>query len=350
LGAELDTARGSLLRIAGGQVTTDRSESDGGVVRSSADAERTFADASLRHSIDDATFTAGLSYERNAISTQPQFASPLSVSEDQYAAYGIGQFSVARHLTVTAAARVDDYQNFGAQTTYSVGLVFDAAPGRVFFSYGEAFKAPSLSERFETSFFNIGNPDLDPETSRSWEIGADWDLIDGFSVGASYYRTRISDLIEYDFLALQNINVGRAQIDGAEAYVELRPIDGAHLRLGYSWTDARNGDTGAQLARRPEHAWLVQAGVAPTESLALIASWNRVGERVDVAYNDAGQFLSATGKAVAFDLLAVAATFNLNAGAQLFARVDNLMDETYEQPLAFAGRPRTLLVGVRARR
>ena len=60
--------------------------------------------------------------------------------------------------------------------------------------------------------------------------------------------------------------------------------------------------------------------------------------------------LCATGEAAALDLVAVAATYNVNPRAQLFARVDNLLDETYEQPLAFAGRPRAVLVGVRARR
>lgn len=349
VGAEMQAARQLTLRLSGGQVRADRSETDGGFETSSADSTRTFADAVARYASESTRVTAGLSFEHNEIDTRPQFADPLNTDESQYAAYVLGQFDLTPALTASAAVRLDDYENFGAHATYSAGLVYRAGPARLFASYGEAFKAPSLSERFEVSFFNIGNPNLAPETSRSWEIGADVDIGDRVRAGGSLYTTRISDLIEYDFLALQNVNIGKAEIDGAEAYIEAQPAPWLTLRAEYAWSDARNGD-GAVLSRRPEHAWRLEGRVQPTARLSLIAAWDHLGERVDVAYNDAGQFVSSAGTADAFDLGALAATFDLDARVQLFARIDNVTDEKYEQPLAFAGRPRAALIGVRARR
>lgn len=350
LGADADLWSGFAVRLSGGQVIAERSETDGGLETSSADSERTFADAALQFERDAARVSAGVSFERNEIDTRPQFAAPLRAGEDQYAIYAVGQFNLAPDLTATAAARMDEYENFGEHGTFSAGLVYDAAPLRVFASYGEAFKAPSLSERFETSFFNIGNPELRPETSRSWEIGADLQLGDNVRAGGSYYRTRITDLIEYDFAVLQNVNIGRADIDGAEAYVEAAPAPWTSLRVAYSWTDAINGDTGEQLSRRPEHAWRIEGRIQPAEGFTLTAAWDHVGERTDVAYDDAGLFLSAMGTAEPYDVGAIAATFDVNADIQVFARVDNVTDETYEQPLAFASRPRAAVVGLRARR
>lgn len=349
LGGDVDLGL-ARVRASGGQVRNDRSELDGTFVTNAAESVQTFVDANARVGFGAFSILAGAAYARDEIDTLPQFASPLSADEDQSALYLIVQSPIRDSFDATASVRMDDNETFGAHTTYSFGLVGRFDPVRVFGSYGTAFKAPSLSERFETSAFNIGNPDLDPETSRSWEIGADWTVLaDGrLTLGGSYYETRVEDLIEYDFGLLQNINIGRADIDGAEAYVETAPVSWGSLRLAYAWTDPRNGITGAQLIRRPEHALRFDARVRPITPLELALTWSFVGERGDVTYDNAGVFLSGNGRVSSFHAGALAATYALNERAALFARVDNLTDETYEQPSAFAGAPRAFTFGIRA--
>ncbi|MBL8531799.1 MAG: TonB-dependent receptor [Hyphomonadaceae bacterium] len=349
LGAAAALSQALIARLSGGQVRSDRSESDGGVQTSAAESGRDFADLSLNYTHGAATLTGGLAFERNSIDTTPPFANPLSAGEEQLGAYLIGQFALSENITATAALRGDDYETFGTHTTYSLGVVADLAPLRLYASYGTAFKAPSLSERFETSFFNIGNPDLRPEESHSWEVGADVRLIETWRVGASYYQTRIDDLIDYSFAALRNINVGEAAIDGAEAYVALAPASWADVRVAYAWTDAANAVTGQPLARRPEHSWRFDLALAPVEQLTLALTWTYVGERNDVTYSDAGVFSSANGLVDSFSIGAIAATYHVTDHADLFVRVDNVTDETYEQPAAFAGTPRAWTIGVRAR-
>ncbi|MGE0743142.1 MAG: TonB-dependent receptor [Hyphomonadaceae bacterium] len=339
---------GVTLRLSGGQVLSDRSETDGGFETSAAESTRDFADASATFARDGMLLVGGLAFERNEIDTRPQFSNPLVVGEDQFAGYVLSQFNVARHVVATGSVRVDDYENFGAQTTYSLGAVVTFGDVRAFASYGTAFKAPSLSERFETSFFNVGNPDLDPEESASWEIGGDWDVAETLRVGASYYQSRIDNLIEYDFLQSMNVNLGEAEIDGAEVYAEAAPTNWSSLRVSYMWTDARNGQTGAQLARRPEHAWGAELRLRPNDRLSLGAAWTYVGDRIDVTYNDNGTFRSGAEEIDGFNLGAVFATFDIDERAQIFARVDNVTDESYEQPAAFAGAPRSVTLGLRA--
>lgn len=350
LGAEAEGDTGLTVRVSGGQVLSDRAESDGGVFTTTAKSERSFADVLARYARNGVTFTGGLSFEHNAIDTVPQFADPLSIEENQAGAFALGQARLGERVVVTASVRIDDYERFGEHATYALGAVAEPlASLRVFASYGTAFKAPSLSERFETSLFNTGNPDLEPEDSQSWEIGADWDLNEGVQVGGSYYQTRIENLIEYDFPTLRNINVGEAEIDGAEAYIEAAAGARASLRLSYAWTDARNGLTGAPLLRRPEDAWRLDTRLNLSERLGLALSWTYVGDRRDVTYRDNGTFESSSGEVEAHAIGAIAATFDLDERAQLFARIDNVTDETYEQPAAFAGAPRAAFVGLRAR-
>jgi vitamin B12 transporter len=339
----------ALVRLSGGQVSSNRSETDGGVETSAAKARQSFADLSSHFTWRASSLTAGVSFERDDINTRPQFANPLSIAEDLAAAYLIGQTPLLDHLIATASVRADHTKSFGSHATYQFGVVADYAPLRLFASYGTAFKAPSLSERFEVSLFNVGNPNLKPEDSRSWEIGADWRASAALTIGGSYYQTRIDNLIEYDFGARQNINLGHAAINGAEAYALVTPNGWSSVRLSYAWTDARNDDTGAKLLRRPENMLRLQARIRPTDQLALALEWSYIGARQDVTYDSTGAFLSSSARVSAFSVGAVSATYDLNQRMQIFARADNVANAVCEQPSAFASPPRSATIGVRLR-
>ncbi len=348
LGADHAAVTAVTLRASGGQVRSDRAERDGGVETTSAQSTRSFADLAARYVGEHTTLTAGISLEHNRIDTVPRFAAPLSTGENQTALAIVGQTELGSNLIFTGAVRIDDYERFGMETTYSVGAVAQFTTLRLYSSTGTAFKAPSLSERYELSFFNIGNPDLAPERARAWEIGGDWTPSSKFKLGASYYHTEIEDLIEYDFLQSQNVNVGEAEIGGAEVFLEASPVEWVLARLAYDWTDARNGITGQQLLRRPEHAWRAELEFTPSSRWGLGLALNRVGPRRDVTYGDAGGFESAAGRVPGYNLISLWARYDLG-DAELFARAENVLDERYEQPAAFAGAPRNFQFGVRAR-
>ena len=345
LGADYALSEALTVRLSGGAVTLERAENDGGFQTFSAEFERRFADLTATYDLSNGSIVGGLSFENNAIDTLPQFSDPLVADEDQGAAYVIGQLDLAANTVATGSVRVDDYEAFGAQSTYSFGAVATFEPFRVFASFGTAFKAPSLSERYETGFFNIGNPDLNPEQSESWEVGFDWDVTSGVRAGGSIYQTRIDHLIDYDFGLSQNVNIDEAEIDGAEAYVEVAPLSWAQLRLGYAWTDARDGVTDAQLLRRPEQALTFDALFTPTDRVGVALRWSFVGERVDTLYTNDGQFLG-NGMAESYSLGTANLTYDLDDHAELFVRVENITDEEYEPVAAYAGAPRSGFAGV----
>lgn len=73
-------------------------------------------------------------------------------------------------LELLYGGRIDDYPNFGIKRTPRMGVVFLPQADRAYkFLYGEAFRAPVASE-LTSSALSKGDPDLKPETSKSYEL------------------------------------------------------------------------------------------------------------------------------------------------------------------------------------
>jgi vitamin B12 transporter len=264
---------------------------------------------------------------------------------------------LAKRVDLSASVRRDDTDAFGTADTWNVGAVVDLpeAAARVYVSYGTSFKAPTLSERFSRSAFNVGNASLVPEEGKSWEAGFDVAPLEGdvdLKLGATYFRTSIENLIEYNFGLLRNVNVGKAKIDGYEAYVEYSPIDAVTARLNYTLTDARNGVTNKRLLRRPPNQWSANVTFKPTDALAISADWLLHGDRDDVLYGNTNPFglgggFLGNGPAKGYNIVNLAARYRLNERFSVFTSVHNALDKGYEDPNSYAGAPRSVSFGIR---
>jgi outer membrane receptor for ferrienterochelin and colicins len=108
----------------------------------------------------------------------------------------------------------------------------------------------------------LGNPDLKPESSHSFQLGGQLSWRDRVTVDANLFYNRVSDLIQTDmanFTLVNGIatytyrNVARARTQGAETSLRWRATGALGLTAAYTYTDADDLDTGAQLTRRPRH-------------------------------------------------------------------------------------------------
>ena len=73
---------------------------------------------------------------------------------------------------------------------------------RVRFSYGQGFRAPDFKNLY-LDFTNVtagyqvlGNPSLQPESSHSWNIGAEYQVLDSLLGRIHVYRNDLHNLIE----------------------------------------------------------------------------------------------------------------------------------------------------------
>lgn len=341
------------LRATSGEISYAREERDGGATTSRFDGERRFSDLTVDWrlttlgSFTNAGIVAGVETEEESAEIATLFTS-IDAEQERTGGFVIAQGDIAA-LTLTAAARVDDFDGFGTQDTWRIGASYafaDAA--RVYANYGTSFRAPTLNERFDPSY---GNAALKAEEARGWEAGADFWLgvfgqERGVEFGMLYRRTNIENLITYAPTApYAFINIDEADVRSAEVRIAVRPLAWLTGEASFVRTESENGLTGAPLARRPEEAWSASL-TAEHGPLSTRLSWRRVGEQLDRLYGDDGLFI-APGYLPDYDLVDASAAWAISDGAQIYIAARNLTDETYESPGGFAGAPRNMMVGLR---
>jgi vitamin B12 transporter len=321
---------------------------------------------------------------RGVLTVGEEFASDrenqTSLSLSQYG-NSPGAFEASRHNSATfvqavgdaterfsyvVGARLDRNSAFGSFPTLraSVAYVLSAA-ARMRASLGSAFTAPSFYENFATGYVT-GNPNLQPEHSRSAELGFDAFLDGGrVTLKATGFLQQFHDIIDYASLppfagAPNYFNVAGANANGVELEAEYRAGGGVTLSGSYTYTDTRatkigfDSTSGAlyvpgqALARRPKNSWNVSAlQTYPSGTrLTLVAAY--VGERADRDYTPYPAVPVTLPGYTNVDFSFVQPLpSHIRGGLSLEGRVDNLFDAHYQEVLHFPAPGRMLFVGVR---
>jgi vitamin B12 transporter len=123
--------------------------------------------------------------------------------------------------TLIAGVRVEDSSVFGVDTNPRVSASYTLpwTQTKLCGGYATGIRAPNFVEEFGTdSPLVVGNRNLKPEESLSWEIGLDQPLFDGRALlGATYFHNRYKDLIAFVSGPGPNFqNVSEAEASGIE--------------------------------------------------------------------------------------------------------------------------------------
>jgi vitamin B12 transporter len=341
------------LRATYGGLRQQRIQSDDGVGTDFYTGDRRFGDATLTWQPGaDTSVVAGVTGERERVNIAEGFGFPPPTSFVRQDENHTGAFITAQgsleNLTLTGAARADNYDGFGTHATWRAGASYAlTSTARVYGAYGTSFRAPTLYERF----VSFGDPNLDPEEAKSWEAGADarfaaFGRANGVELSALYRHSAIDNLIDFGPL-FTYANVDRASTDTAEARFGARPFEWLTARVAYVYTDARDDIADTPLLRRPKNYWTADIAIAQGPFHADL-SWRDVGERSDQIYGDDG-FSLGVGDTPSYQVTRLSAAYDFRPGAELYIAADNAFDAAYEPANAFAGAPRTISVGMRLR-
>jgi vitamin B12 transporter len=282
--------------------------------------------------------------------------------------YGQGLLDLTGGLALNLNARVDHNSEFGAFFTYRAGMVYRFQPEtRIRGSIGRAFKAPTFCEQFCNAPFVVGDPDIQPERSTSWELGLEQDLGSRqLTLWTTYFDQRFRDMILYDGSAVPGeptyLNGAAARARGVEAGLKAEVSSGIRASASYTYLVAEATDdrgmpsasfaSGDPLIRRPRHSAELTASAQVFGRARLGGSFQYVGAREDV------DFAAASSERVelpAYLLVDLAGEIDIlsppstDRGLSAIVRVENLFNETYDQVVGFPGRRRGVFGGFRFR-
>jgi vitamin B12 transporter len=274
---------------------------------------------------------------------------PLSASTTIDSGYAELQSSFADALYNTLSVRYDDNDRFGGKFTYRIApaYVIDATGTKLKASVGTGFKAPTLSQMFQNfpEFDFFGNPDLKPESSLGYDVGFEQAVAGNAArFGATYFHNDIKNLItdNADFTSLAN--VGRAITEGVESFVSYQPLQSLTFRLDYTYTQATDEVADEELLRRPKHVGSLNAGWHASKRLSLNATVFSSSSWIDGNRDFSIPRLTAPG----YTIVDVAGSYDITTHVALYARVNNLFDRHYENPVGFLGPSLGAFAGVRA--
>lgn len=225
-------------------------------------------------------------------------------------------------LDTELSLRHDDNSVFGTASTGSAALGWRFSERlRAYASYGQGFRAPTLNEQYSPGFggFYAGNPDLDPEKSRSAEVGLEFAANDDHRFTANIYSTRIRNLISFTGPQERAENVQRAQIDGSE-FGYVGNAGDWQWSANATWQDPRNTDTDTQLLRRAKQKANVVLERRFGAGFSVGGEVVYSGKRDDVG----GVELPSYG------LLNLRATYAFSPDWRLTGRIENVTDKDYQ--------------------
>ncbi|WP_321494038.1 TonB-dependent receptor domain-containing protein [uncultured Desulfobacter sp.] len=230
-------------------------------------------------------------YEKNydkAANADNNFANDL----DNTSVFLQDEINIGKAFILTLGTRYDYHEKFHGEWSPKIGVLYKLAEHhRVRANYGEGFMAPTVTQNsssyaataMKTTIY--GNNDLQPETSKSFELGYEF-FTDTTVFKATVYKTDVDNLIDTEYLAGSSnekmyVNVDSATIQGFECELSQDVTQNFNIRVGYHYLDTENDLTGQDLTYRPRHS--VNIGLNATLPWDIHATVNAdyTGEQTD---------------------------------------------------------------------
>ncbi|MGH8015738.1 MAG: TonB-dependent receptor plug domain-containing protein, partial [Candidatus Zixiibacteriota bacterium] len=293
------------------------------------------------------TISLGLETEKVAFTSDLFFRSAFGDFSDNVGersswsrgVYFLDQFNIKENLFITVGGRLDGHKQFGSTGTYRVTAAFlvKQTGTRIRGVVASGYKAPSVFQLYHPSPY-IGNKDLRPEKSRSWEIGLDQELVrEQLTLSLSYFANNFEDLI----VGLEN--VAEATSKGLETAIELKSAK-LRTRLDYTFCQSEDKSTGEELIRRPKHKLAISSDYKFGDRVQLNIVARHTGKRED---SDFSLFPAQRVLLNAYTVVNLGASFKAGKNLELFSRVENLFDQDYQEVYSYGSVPLSAFAGLR---
>ncbi|RGP38635.1 TonB-dependent receptor plug domain-containing protein [Pseudotabrizicola alkalilacus] len=250
-------------------------------------------------------------------------------------------------LDLSLALRHDKHSEFGGQMSGRAALAWRPSGDWVIRAVaGTGFRAPSLYELYGP----YGSRSLQPEESRSLELGAEYLLPNGGALQATLFDTRIEDKIDFVSSNYRQTS-GTTRTRGIEMIGRTTIADGWELFGNYTYTDAsllsRTGVT-SEAIRVPQHDLVlgVEGRLADKWS-GQVTVQHVAGIKDD--YFDMSSFATRRVALEDYTIANVSVNYEINDKTSAYLRVENLFNREYQTVKDYGQPGRAVFVGLSAK-
>ena len=223
-----------------------------------------------------------------------------------WAAYVQDELKPTEKWLIIPSVRFDHSDKFGNEVTSRIATTYNAADDvRVKAVVGQGYKTPTVNELYHfwemyaqvgknEGEFYVGNPDLQPEKSLSYELAIEKDWGDKTTVHFGLFRNELKDMIQefdtgmkttdnltlYPGIGKDRImtykNIPEATMQGAELSVSHKLAKDIYLNLGYTFLDAKDKTEGTRLIDTSKHQLTFGVSYQPENIYAWDVSFDLV--------------------------------------------------------------------------
>lgn len=327
-------------KVSAGYNTQEYTGYNGGPVDYTTDSY----DASLQADVtpvESDTLSVGYDFRRSEAENKGNFDKN---NRDQHAVFANNKWSWKESLFLNLGGRYDDFSDVDGKATWKASASWFALENtRLHGSAGTGYRAPTMND----IYFTFGGPPrsyLKPEQSESYDIGLEQTVLDGMAVAdITFFQTRTEDLIEWAYVGpnpwdYSPMNVDKADIEGFETSLTVKPADGLTTRVFYTYTDAKNAATGQRLARRALHTGGASINWQYSKAGSVNADYTYTGLRYEDSAN--------SQKLNDFGLVGIGTRYAVTDSAALVANISNLLDKYYETAQGYGSVGRIASAGI----
>ena len=217
-----------------------------------------------------------------------------NVSRDVGEIYLQDDWLIGNNWEVLSGIRYQNDEDFGDHIAPKVALKYNHldSSGRDHIlraSVGSGYRVPNLKERYyvfdhsNLGYKVMGNPNLQPETSTSYQIGYQGQLSDTVNVTLNGFYNDIDDLIQTDednssfegnIAIYQFKNVDSARTYGGDIGMDWQLDSRAKLQANYAYINTHNNVTDTELTYKPNHKAMLALDYRLNDKLQLIPRLN----------------------------------------------------------------------------
>lgn len=240
----------------------------------------------------------------------------------QYAAFVQDEWFITDTFTLTPGLRFDAWQGFDGKSgkvdamkslddasawavSPKIAALWKVLPDTSFrASYGKAFRPPNIYDmyrdwRADSGTYYFSNPDLDPETVWTGEIGVDQYLFDRtLKASLTYFRSTLHDAISNKTISASSsasgntenykVNIDEARIQGIEASLRWTPVEWLEIATNYTRNDTKVVKNAVNPAIEGNHLEDVPSDIynVTVTTKYKDVTWSLAGTRIGRIYTD----------------------------------------------------------------